>query len=367
MKRLSVKDIKDNIKTTGRCFYHAPSEVYYFNWTDTALEFDFKGESLGLEFKAMSAKEFEGVPGDTTAPWHLNWPVIRIYVDDKEVVHQEISQEKMLIQVPETNPEKISRIRIIKLTENLKTQLGLTAVTMDDKAVLSKPETNNRKSIEFIGDSITCGFGNGTLDRDKLYFTEEEDGELSHAYLAAKELDMDYSVVSISGICASFNPGIPMEYAMNELYDYTDRVIQDKLGETAYEKYDFAGNKKDYVVINLGTNDAHGISYQDDYEAATERVHEGYLSFLKQVRNANGKDTHIICALGSMGYYLYADILELVKQYKAETGDENISCFRYMQINPFDGFGACGHPSAATQIKMGKEIAAYIRTLEERK
>lgn len=52
---------------------------------------------------------------------------------------------------------------------------------------------------------------------------------------------------------------MPNLYGMNELYPYTDRIIQDKLAQkrgspsVEYLPFDFANHPARYIVLNLGT------------------------------------------------------------------------------------------------------------------
>ena len=72
----------------------------------------------------------------------------------------------------------------------------------------------------------------------------------------------------------------------------------------------------------------------------------------------------IVCALGSMDYYLYDRIRAAVANYKAETGDEKVATFKFIGINMMmEGYGAMGHPSAKTQERMGHELAFHLREL----
>jgi lysophospholipase L1-like esterase len=226
-------------------------------------------------------------------------------VDGAPVRKLEIGQENtsvLLFQAQGEQPETHT-IRIVKLTENLKTELGIASFSMDGE--IQAPESGaKQKRIEFIGDSITCGFGNLTDERDRWFYTADEDASFAHGPMAAEKLGMDYSVISISGICATQNAGIP---------------IQDKLAGTGlqsaekpepaikYETYDFEKNHNDYVVLNLGTNDACGISLSAEPTAVYENFKKGYRSLIETIRKANGKDTYIICALGTMNYYLWSD------------------------------------------------------------
>lgn len=365
------------MKTCGRIYYDEPSETLYMNWSGSEVEFLFEGSILAAEFTAMAGIEYEGIPGDTSAPTHENWPQIAVYVDGELNRKQEICagagskgrfgeicQNVLLFQAESAEKH---RITIVKLTENLKTELGIRSFFFDGAVAKPSPEAG-KKRIEFIGDSITCGFGNMTKERDRLFFTSDEDATRSHAYLAAKLLGMEHSLVCVSGICSTVNSGLPMEYAMDELYEYTDRIICDKLAggikKAALEPYDFKGNPNDYVVLNLGTNDATGIGFSRDTAAEMAHFCAGYRNLIELIRRCNGGHTHIVCALGSLSYYLYSDIEKIVDAYRRETGDKNISCFRYLGVSPMDGFGACGHPSKITQEKMAKEIAGEIKRIE---
>jgi len=369
MRDYKFAELKEVLNTTGRILFHDKTETIYMNWSGCAVEFTFTGSKLEADFVAMAGVEYEGIPGDTTAPTHLNWPVFAVYVDGERTATFELTEECSHVCLFESHSEETHEIRIIKLTENLKTELGIRMISCD--GMLLKSSSPKRKKIEFVGDSITCGFGNMTDGSTLTYYSKDEDETKAHGYLAAKELGFDYSIISVSGICTSAYGTLPMEYAMDEIYEYTDRIIEEKLDEATsedeLEKYDFDSNHNDYVVFNLGTNDANAIVFSDDRPGYYKQFVNNYRNLLEMIRRCNGKDTHIVCALGSMSYYLYSDIEKIVAEYIDDTKDENVSVFRYFQIHPLDGLGACAHPNAVTQEKMGAEIAEEIRRIEARK
>lgn len=68
-------------------------------------------------------------------------------------------------------------------------------------------------------------------------------------------------MICISGICLAPRKEIPMPVAMNMLYEYTDRPAQQAL-ELDADHWNFKEHPVDYVVINLGTNDATAASFQ---------------------------------------------------------------------------------------------------------
>ena len=65
-----------------------------------------------------------------------------------------------------------------------------------------------------------------------------------------------------------------------------------------------------------------------------------------------------------MDYYLWDEILEIVRVYAAETGDARVRTLKLGKINPaVEGFGADRHPSVGTHRRMGTELADFLRPL----
>ena len=154
--------------------------------------------------------------------------------------------------------------------------------------------------------------------------------------------------------------------SMEELYAYTDRDVQEKFGLEP-DAWDFAANKKDIVLLNLGTNDVNPIRFAPDQQtAAREEAHflVKYGEFLKKVRALNGPDTLILSVLGPMDYYLYDRIREAVLLYQKETGDQRIRTFKFIGINLMsEGFGADGHPSMATHKRIGAQLGEILKEI----
>lgn len=366
MDRVEMKRCGQLVRSLGRTFFHEKTGVLYCNWTCSGLELMFSGTVLMAEVTACPSVEIEGLPWDQNAPTHLNYPCLGVLVDDEEEPSRyiEVGSKEESCLIFRSNEPQVHRIRIVKLTENIKAKLGIRALVMEG-ALQPLPPPEGKKRIEFVGDSITCGFGNMTKERDRLFYTADENGWFSHAAIAARELDMELSMVCVSGICIAKECGLPNEYGMDMLYGCTDRIIQELLDrEEEPERWDFAAHPSDYVVVNLGTNDATGLVFSEDPEGRVREFRRNYRSFLEAVRARNGEKTRILCALGSLDYYLFSDIVEVVGEYRRDTGDERVSVFRYQKINPMDGWGACGHPGLATQKKMAAEIAREIRRLE---
>lgn len=74
-------------------------------------------------------------------------------------------------------------------------------------------------------------FGNSASDVSHEFEASEENGWLTHGAIAARALELEPRFVSVSGISVAKSSAMPNLYGMNELYPYTDRIIQDKLAQ----------------------------------------------------------------------------------------------------------------------------------------
>ena len=360
MKHCTISELSASLLVHGRSFRDGRDDTLYFNWSCSTVEFLFHGTHLSADLRALCGQELEGPPG-SGAPSRPTWPWLAVFVDDSDEPARKFSvasaEETWLIwqsEDPETH-----RFRLVKLTENSKTFLGIAGFSLEGEILPA--EKSRRRTLELVGDSITCGYGNLVNDPQRHFFSVDEDGWQAYGALAARSLGLDWNCVSISGITGVKHPGWMMPYAMEELYAYTDRIGQERLGLTA-EPWDFAAHPCDYVVLNLGTNDCYAIQFAQDPEELS-RFSDRYLSFLREIRRLNGPETQIICALGSMNYFLYHDISEAVERYRNESSDPRVHLLRFSPMHPFDGAGADGHPSLETHRKMAVELAALLKTL----
>jgi lysophospholipase L1-like esterase len=246
---------------------------------------------------------------------------------------------------------------------------------VETDGVFETPEAASRPyKLEFIGDSITCGFGVETDGRGDVFDTALENSLLSYAMVAADLLGADCQFLCVSGIplCRSANPDFKLmlpggidvpQMAMEDYYAYTDLHHQRASGVSEYELWDYARFVPDAIVINLGTNDAFRCKVSGNDPAEQSHFSDRYLAFLHTLRQANGNTPVLACTLGSMDYFLYDDILRAVERYRSETGDERVFCLKYGGMYlPEEGSGALGHPSQKTHRRMGEELAKALRT-----
>ena len=340
----------------GRVLQDAESGAAYFNWTGSGFRCAFSGTRLCAKLKAIPG-HVEGIE----LPW------IGITVDGGVALEKRIRVEdgEAWYTLYETAHSGVHEINIWKLTENLRGKCALLALETDGN--LLKPETDNYSfRIEFVGDSITCGYGNEAAHRDDPFRTEEENGYITYAMCASRQLDAEPTCMSVSGISVAVDADGPTPQelpGMEDLYAYTDAPFeQEFLGKDVCTKWDFATHPKDAVIINLGTNDVNMFKLASSRQRVESFFSEHYTQFLRHIRSCNGPDTFILCTLGPLDYYLYDQIRGIVRAYQEKSGDRNIACFKYGGVVQWsEGYGAVGHPSAATHRRMGEELAAELR------
>lgn len=356
----SFEAVSDNVKLLGRTKYLEDKGTLWFGQTDTGVEFSFTGTTVTFKLTA-----------DGSAASDDNPARIKLYADGECVTDtnwlKETKGESKTLDLSYTFENSGEHtIALVKVSENENGTLRLDEILTDAESI--SPTAAKSHKIEFIGDSITCGYG---VDGGGSFTTKKEDGTKTYAYKAAQMLDADYSMVSYSGF------GIISGYSGNGERNETSTLPQyyDKLGFSWWsdfekqmntEEWDFSAFTPDLIVINLGTNDASYISsIKDDAkkQSESEAYATEYAEFLKELR-AKNPDSEILCTLGIMGQDMYPYMEKAVEAYKTETGDQKVNVLEFdVQNSDADDVGADWHPSPITHTKAAKKLVDTINEL----
>lgn len=342
---------EENVKLLGRTYYDG--EKLYCALSGTGAEFTFNGTKCSItvtgDSNALNASNAD------------NQARVGIYVNGERVIDDMVDNLQETYDVFESDTPKDVTISIVKLSESPMSTIGIKEI----KATGSKiaPTPNKDVLIEFIGDSITCGYGIDDPDKDHHFSTKTEDVTKAYAYRTAQALNADYSMVSFSGY------GIVSGYTNDKkVAAQTVPQFYTKLGYSwaangsfvpANVDWDFSKRQPDVIVVNLGTNDD---SYTKTDSERKQEYCDGYVEFLKKIR-ANNPDAKILCTLGIMGDRLFEQVQLAVNNYTEETGDTNISTMKFDVQLPDDGYSADWHPSVTTHEKASEKLAAEIKAL----
>ena len=309
------------------------------DYTASSIQFtaDCEG-NVSLKVDAYTA-------GGITAPYIF----MNIYVDGKMLESRKacgFSKETDIV-IAEGLKKGTHTFLIERQNEAEKGMFYVNSVTLT--GTLGKKPANSKVYIEFIGDSITTGYGNLYPDNigDAKPFKDAasscyQDGTRAWAYLTAKKLGADYSIVAQQGIGASvgWQPHTMIQ-------TYTQTCYQ--TGRT--QAWNFS-RQPDLIVINLGTNDL-GVPHTTGKEA----VQKGFVDLLKLVRskNPNAKILWVYGAMDTSG----APVVEAAIK---EAGGSSKGFYAYTKLVP-NGEGGIGHPVVSAHEKNAGLVAAEIKRL----
>lgn len=351
MKKVILE--KRNIKRIGRSLM--AGEVLWTALSGSGVAFNFTGRKLEVTILGSDNAKVEN--NDTC------YARIAVYVNGDRVIDDMMNCEKKSYTVADSAEEQMLQVQIMKVSESPMSAIGIAPLLCDEEAVVT-PVAEKAHRIEFIGDSITCGYGTDDEDMTHTFSTATEDVVKAYAYKTAKLLDADYSMFSASGY------GIISGYTADPRVRGADELIppfyesqcfsRDTFGKAGYPAdipWDFAEYRPQAIVINLGTNDA---SYcQDTPEKQEEYVRE-YVKFLKVVRK-NNPEAEIFCVLGLMGDLLYPRVCETAESYTKETGDTHIHTVHIPEQDQSIGCVIDYHPLPQMHTMAAKVVAGAIK------
>ena len=225
---------------------------------------------------------------------------------------------------------------IYRQSEHSYGEVGVCALSYEGE-LLAKPADKDLY-IEYIGDSISCGYGNlgnaSQGDGSALW----SDGTQAYTFLTSQALNADWSTVSWSGLGCK--------------YGYSSTTMQDVYPAQRYNydqktQYDFA-KEPDIVVLALGTND-------NSIQTNSSLKRAGLVEMLQLVR-AKNPNAPIVWIHGMMTTGVSSMIEEIVAEFGgAEAG--YYAC-RLTQNNA----GGGAHPNLAGQQKFADELVAFLET-----
>jgi lysophospholipase L1-like esterase len=345
---------QENVRFLGRTYFD--NDVLWAIYSSSGAEFNVKAKRLDVCFKGDSQANLLSPEGQT------GLARVVVFVNGERKLDELIYQPEQNFVVFDGTEEVEGVVQIIKVSEVANSVAGIKAISLDEGGKLWPTEQKELK-IEFIGDSITCGYGVDDEDRNHHFSTTTEDSTKTYAYKTAQALNADYSFVSISGwgVISGYtsNPAKKSEYQVLPKY-------YDKLGFSYGSSFD--GNmpqniqwdfsfEPDIVVINLGTNDD---SYcKGDKDKVAEFTRE-YKNFITKIRRYN-PDAYILCTLGIMGNSLFPAIQNAVNEFQTETGDQKVDTLQFANQNMADGIAADWHPTEKTNEKAAKLLIEKLR------
>lgn len=264
--------------------------------------------------------------------------------------------------------KKTYTVEIFKRTECMVGNGAFYGFTAEGGAILLKPQARSR-SIEFIGDSFTAGYGNEVSipappagNPSTGFHSRNENNYEAYGAITARNLNADYRCVAYAGKGVYRNSTGATDETIPKIYD---RIIA-----TAADSplWDFQKSPPKVVVINLGINDffpeVGGDPLDDGVFIAT------YVDFLATLRS-HYPQAKLVCVAGTglsdnypaggqFGTRINQDLTTIVQQRK-NAGDLQVYYLRLDEQTP--PYGEDFHPAPHTHQKMAAQLTPFLRNL----
>ncbi len=212
---------------------------------------------------------------------------------------------------------------------------------------LLQPPPKPKLKIEFIGNSITCGYGadESEIACGKGQWYDQHNAYMSYGPLTARALNAQWQLSAVSGI-GLIHSCCNMTVTMPHVFDKIN-MREDSIA------WDFKQYVPDMVTICLGQND--GIQDSTTFCKA-------YIDFVKTVRSKYEK-ANIILVTSPMGDEKLTSVLKnyltSIVSFLNKNGDKNIQKY-FFKKRYHNGCGS--HPSLSEHQVISKELVGFIKS-----
>jgi lysophospholipase L1-like esterase len=343
----SSVDIADpKLLWTGRLDGRHP----VFSWTGSQLRLRFLGKGVRFHFAPASGIRMAGV--------HRNF--YNLLIDGDTSCHP-VSGEEREIAVEEL-PEGEHEVVLDKATEALCGGDRLTDVELLDGQLL--PSSRLSRTLLFLGNSITAGYGVEAEDPKETFSPETQNGMDSYAGVCARLLGAERIQICISGkgLVRNFDGSAELT------------VPKFRASTAPQDSRPWSGKEDpDAVVVEVGTNDFYlgdpgqlpfVLTYQSLVKDLLVRYPRAKIVLLDSPMLTNDFpiDTATdrpVASFSQLRFYL-----DQIPMGFSGAQRERISVFQQsQQSEEVLGTGADNHPNRAQAQLNGEELADHLRKI----
>ena len=348
LKGAFISPADPHILYTGRISFTNPERPAW-NYPGVQILAAFEGTSLRMVAKPQSGYFMAQI--DEAEPFKVAFR----------------GERDSVVNLATALPDTCHTVRLMYIIEGYEMYPEFWGFLLDEgRSLVDAPALPSRK-IEFIGNSITCGYGNEGTDKFEHFEYETENHYYSYATITSRNLNAQHWVVARSGIGAYRNYDGPKtgnpESHMPVQYEYTGYAWSPELRNEATflsEKWDFSRYQPDVVCINLGTNDLSTPNYD------LTLLKQNYKRLLAMVREHNPQ-AKIVLLTGSMLYNeeqkIAIRLLDTIMAEAHHAGDREVYRFDMTHIDGEAYLGNDWHPNIRQDEKMASELTPYLREL----
>lgn len=305
----------------------------------SSIEFNVKGDSVSLYIQS------EVLP--------RNYVVLTI--NNKYYTRYKIqgdSINKITLQLPKN---EFNKIGVHKATEATSGNIIFHKIEAEELIPLNE---NKLISIEFIGDSITCGAlaDNSDIDCNQGEYIDQHNAYLAYGPRLARTLNAEYVLSSVSGIGMYRNwndenieePIMPQVY--NNLYLNSD-------SSKLYKPL----RKPDIISICLGTNDmSDGDGVKTRLPFNSGKYTSNYIKFIKSIYEKNPDVKIVLLNSPMVSVDRNETLVSCLKTIKNNFKDKNIALFQFdkLYVN-----GCNYHPSIEDHKLLAEQLTPFFKNI----
>lgn len=342
-----IKASNPLIQYVGRVsFAKSMGDVASFNFPGTTIMAKFQGTSLKMICRPKTGYFMAQVDGSTPFKVGFN------------------AERDSVVMIATALPKGEHFVKLMYVIEGLFRTPEFHGFVLDKGCSLVEAPALPERKIEFIGNSITCGYGVESIEMTDPFEDETENHWLTYANIVSDELHAQHTSISRSGIGVYRNYDGPKTGTReNMLWQYEYTLFNDHT-----ETWDFSKYQPQLVCINLGTNDFS----TNNYEPAL--YEKNYRKFLVTVREKYPMAKIVLLTgpmLGMKESKMQQEVLNRICKDvnkkgvdgKMKKGDKNVFRFDFSYQTGSLGYGASWHPSKLQHEEMAMELLPFLKSL----
>ena len=314
------------LKIHGRSLFE---DKIYLSWSNSGVELNFEGRLIEFNFEEYLCEQ----------------PVyVKSYTEKGEQRFGLLGALPKVIL--EFDNEGVHTVKLLRISEGNVPLVLRSIKIMGDAPEFLPPPPEKKLRLEFLGDSITAGYGVlASADQDK-YYTCEQDSTRAYAYLTAELLDAEIRTEAYSGQGVYRNCGGQEGYQFKRIFDMAIRVM---------DGYDHSKWTPDAMILHCGTNDVPGGTDEE-----TMYKEAGFL--IDKVRAVYPR-AKIVWMYGMMNSKFHGTFEKLISD-RNRAGDADLYYFPTEEISRAKNeFGAAWHPNVNASQKVSAALAEFLKAL----
>lgn len=310
-----------------------------FDWPGVSVECRFSGKSIGIRINGGKDNYFN------------------LFIDGEQISVFQAPRDTTITIRP-LQRKDTHQLLLTKRTEANMGTARFMGFVLEDKGKLYPLLKIPNRRIEFIGNSITCGYGTEGSSKDEHFRPDTENNYKSYAAILARAFSAEahFTAHSGKGVVRNYGDKKPVSNTGDTMPGHYNRTLDNNPALT----WDFSSWKPDCVVINLGTNDFSTTPHPDKHTFL-----KGYRELLSQIRHAYG-NIPVFCVVGPM---IDEPCFSYVKEFTLYCRNAEQDYQIYFAglpdslLNQVEDLGSDWHPSYKGQLKIATQLLTPIATV----